>query len=153
MNSRRMTRMRLLTAVSVLGLAGSVLALVAAPASASPTASAARGARHVNPVVHISGHGNRLAHRPGSGIPEVNTGSAFQIINCLGPDHPDQYWTPDGNQTGLCGAYSDLDNGNDTGYVLGVSGNSTAWGAPVIQWEPQGVCNNQYWYGPAVNYP
>jgi hypothetical protein len=223
MNSCRTRRMRLFTAVSVLGLAGNVLALVAVPVGASPIASTARAVRHVNPVAHISGRGNRLAHLPGSATPKVSTSSSFQIINwnsglclgiyqgehdapalqwgcngnpdqswhwgspdfpgsawyqlingdgqclgvagastsegarvvgwkCLGPTHEDQYWMPDGNQLGQCGVYSYLDNGNDE-YVLAVSGNSTAWGAPVVQWDPQGTCNNQYWYGPAVNNP
>jgi hypothetical protein len=97
----------------------------------------------------VNGDGQCLGVAGGS----LSEGARVVGWDCLGPNHPDQYWTPDGNQTGLCGAYSYLDNGNSTGYVLGVGGNSTAWGAPVVQWEPQGVCNNQFWYGPAVNYP
>jgi hypothetical protein len=37
-----------------------------------------------------------------------------------------------------------LENLN-SGYVLGVGGNSTNWGAAVVQWPYQGVCNNQFW--------
>ena len=107
MNSRRVRGMRLLTAISVLGLAGSVLALVATPVSASPSASAARAARHLNPVVPSSGHGSRPAHLAGSAIPHVSTSSPFQIFNwnsglCLGiyqgqHDAPALQWGCNGN--------------------------------------------------------
>jgi len=33
----------------------------------------------------------------------------------------------------------------NSGLVLGVSGNSTAQGAPVVQWANQGTLNNQLW--------
>jgi endoglucanase len=62
---------------------------------------------------------------------------------CDGSTHYDQYWAP---QAENCGGYVPLENLN-SGYVLGVSGNSTAVGADIVQYAYQGVCNNQFWYG------
>lgn len=60
---------------------------------------------------------------------------------CYGAKHPDQYWTETevGNPCGTV-----LKNLN-SGYVLGVDDNSTKYGAAVVQWPYQGVCNNQFW--------
>jgi hypothetical protein len=64
---------------------------------------------------------------------------------CDGSSHYDQYWA---RINYVC--YSDyipyypFTNLN-SGYVLGVAGNSKANGAAVVQFAYQAVCNNQFW--------
>jgi hypothetical protein len=61
--------------------------------------------------------------------------------------HPDQYWAPVAIcDDGLFEAYENLAAAQDgEEYVVGVAGNSNAFGAAVVLWQYQGVCNNQFW--------
>jgi hypothetical protein len=82
------------------------------------------------------------------GVAAASTAEGAQVVgwDCL-PSHLDQYWYP----LASCGdgAYEAwLNLGAWTAgkeYVFGVTGNSNAVGAPVILWQYQGACNNQYW--------
>jgi len=61
---------------------------------------------------------------------------------CLGSNNLDQYWSA---LPFVCGGgYRPLGN-LKSGLVLGVSGNSLAQGATVVQFRYQNVCNNQFW--------
>jgi Ricin-type beta-trefoil lectin domain-like len=87
----------------------------------------------------VNGNGSCLGVSGGS----LSEGASVVGFSCLGSTHYDQYWTPLGYS---CSGYVPLDDLNSN-YVLGVSGNSTAVGAAVVQWAYQGACNNQFWYG------
>jgi hypothetical protein len=68
---------------------------------------------------------------------------------CLGPSHPDQYWGDNfGTPPAPCGpdpeGYSPIENLNSS-LVIGVSANSSASGAAIVQWSYQDTCNNQQW--------
>ena len=78
------------------------------------------------------------------GVAGGSLGEGAHIVGwtCLGSSHLDQYWFVLNVQCG--GVYFPFENLN-SGYVMGVSGNSTAWGAAVVQWAYQGQCNNQFW--------
>ena len=86
----------------------------------------------------INGDGQCLGVLGGS----TSEGASVYGWTCLGPTHPDQYWlkvrsTSDPD-------YRYFVNLN-SGLVLGVAGNSTAEGAPVVQWANQDTANNQLW--------
>jgi hypothetical protein len=88
----------------------------------------------------INGDGQCLGVQSGSAA----TDARVVAWTCEGPSHPDQYWYID---TGLqCGGepYYPIFNQN-SGDVVGVSGNSLSSGAAVVQWPWQDQCNNQEW--------
>ena len=85
----------------------------------------------------VNGDGQCLGVLGGS----TGEGASVYGWTCLGPSHPDQYWTW---ATSSVNDYRYLVNLN-SGLVLGVLGNSTAQGAPVVQWANQGTENNQLW--------
>jgi hypothetical protein len=86
----------------------------------------------------INGDGECLGIEGG----ETTEGADAVGWTCLGTGHPDQYWALDTYIS--CSGYNPLIDLN-SGYVLGVLGNSTKVGASVVQWAYQGVCNNQFW--------
>jgi hypothetical protein len=141
--------MRLFTALSALGLAGGMVAAVAAPAGAAAT----------------SHHVNRLAHVPSTAIPAlgIRPANSFQVINyhsglCLGISggrndapavqwgcngHADQSWHW-GSQNSSFPGWFQLVNGN--GSCLGISGGSLNQGAQAVGWSCLGSGHfDQYW--------
>jgi hypothetical protein len=77
-------------------------------------------------------------------------GARVYAWNCI-PGARDQYWKWGQNfcekvlpLSGVTFDYNPLYN-LKSGDVLGVSGNSSQVGAPVVIWRFQGVCNNQFW--------
>ncbi|HTX27834.1 MAG TPA: RICIN domain-containing protein [Streptosporangiaceae bacterium] len=86
----------------------------------------------------VNGDGQCLGVLGGS----TGEGAPVYGWTCLGPTHPDQYWRK--VQSGIVPGYHYLENLN-SGLVVGVSGNSTAEGASVVQWADQDTANNQLW--------
>ena len=85
----------------------------------------------------VNGDGQCLGVLGGS----ADEGASVYGWTCLGPSHPDQYWTLVNSGTS---GYFNVVNLN-SGLVLGVLGNSTAPGASVVQWANQNTPNNQLW--------
>jgi Ricin-type beta-trefoil lectin domain len=147
MNRRRTRRIRLLTPVSVLCLAGSMLSMAAAPAGA---ASASRNVGWAARESISAIHGRRAGTATAFTIHNLNSGLCLGISggrdnapavqwNCNG--HPDQIWQA-GSAYGNTG-FSQLINGN--GQCLGVAGGSTAAGAHVVSWTCNTAHQDQYW--------
>jgi len=86
----------------------------------------------------VNGDGQCLGVLGGS----TDEGAPVYGWTCLGPSHPDQYWEKVRSTTDS--SYRYFINMN-SGLVIGVSGNSTAQGASVVQWANQNTENNQLW--------
>jgi hypothetical protein len=88
----------------------------------------------------VNGDNNCLGVQGGS------TANDARIVgwHCL-TGHPDQYWAPIAFCTDAAGIQYDAYQNLGSGLVIGVSGNSTARGAAIVQFTYQKVCNNQFW--------
>jgi len=75
------------------------------------------------------------------GVSGGSVSEGAQVVGWSCNGHLDQYWAAGSSG---CGGYVPLFNLN-SGYVAGVGGNSKTQGADVVQWQYQGVCNNQFW--------
>ena len=86
----------------------------------------------------INGNGQCLAVSAGS----VSQGARILGYSCLGTS--DQYWYRDPTSDSLYN-YNAVFNGSSTADVVGVSGASTANGAPLVLWRANGSAD-QKWY-------
>jgi Ricin-type beta-trefoil lectin domain len=91
----------------------------------------------------VNGDGQCLGVLGGS----TDEGAPVYGWTCLGPGHPDQYWTVVKSSTHHYVYFVNL----NSGLVLGVSGNSTTQGASVVQWANQNTPNNQLWTIPVAS--
>jgi hypothetical protein len=149
MNSRLM-RTRLITAISVTGLAGGLLAAGAAPAGAVATpghvyraAPASPVAIRVVPAITSAASSEVRNYNSGLclGISGGNRNASALQWGCNG--NPDQQWHW-GNQNSTFGGWYQLVNGY--GQCLGVGGGSLSQGAQVVGWDCYGSSHlDQYW--------
>jgi hypothetical protein len=87
----------------------------------------------------VNGDGECLGVASGS----ITEGARVVGWSCLGTDHPDQYWQ---QADGGCGPLYSTVQDKSSLFYLGVTSNSRAVGASVVQWANQGSCNNQEWW-------
>jgi hypothetical protein len=77
---------------------------------------------------------------------ETHNGAQVVATPCLG-GHDDQLWFYTNNVSPQCDYpfFGPIFNDKATNKVIGVAGGSTATGAPIVIFDFQGQCNNQYW--------
>ncbi|HLX49817.1 MAG TPA: RICIN domain-containing protein [Streptosporangiaceae bacterium] len=77
---------------------------------------------------------------------ETHDGADVVATACLG-GHNDQLWRVEPNVSPQCDYpyFAPIFNDKATGKVIGVANGSTATSAPIVIFEFQGQCNNQYW--------
>jgi hypothetical protein len=91
----------------------------------------------------VNGYGQCLALAGGS----HDLGTAIWGFNCLGLDHPDQYWAlvSNGDGTFQINNYKAVSATFTDATLIGVSGGSTDNGAPLVLYRPDGT-RNQSWF-------
>lgn len=91
----------------------------------------------------INGNGKCLGVQGGG---DAN-GTRIVAFTCLGTGHPDQYWAPGaaGNGGNNINNFQAFFDPNTPAQLIGVSGGSTANGAPLVLWFSDGTAN-QFWF-------